>query len=197
MSKAAFGKVIADIKNIFPRRGGNNWKIPKMHEKILVRKYVQKYGNACNFYGGWGERAHIDWVKDNGLHMQRHARTFIEQVGERISEGVIIDKTEETLISSISNKMYLLSLSSSHLRNKVEGTNYCIQSLEGDTNVTEHDFRGSFSATVVVEETYDKDHLGEMFLSENTFKSSVTWKHKNKQTKMTQVVESVLNWSTV
>jgi len=122
---------------------------------MLIHKYVQKYGNSLNFYGGWGERAHIDWVKDNSLHTQRHASTFIEQVGEWISERVIIVKAEETLINSISNKMHLLSLSSSHLRNKVGGTNYCIPSLEEDTTVTEHDFHGSFSATVVVEETYD------------------------------------------
>jgi hypothetical protein len=57
-SETAFGKVMSGIKNIFPRSCGNIWKIPKLHGYMLMQKYVQMYGNASNFYGGWGECCH-------------------------------------------------------------------------------------------------------------------------------------------
>ena len=45
-----------------------------------MQKYVQMYGNASNFYGGWGELCHIEWIKDNGLHTQRQALNFNDQI---------------------------------------------------------------------------------------------------------------------
>ena len=57
---------------------------------MLMQKYVQMYRNSSNFYGGWGERCHIEWIKDNGLHTQRQASNFNDQIGEHICEGVIL-----------------------------------------------------------------------------------------------------------
>lgn len=49
-----------------------------------MHQYVQMYGNGSNFYVGWGECSHIEWINDNGIHIQRQARNFNEQVGEKI-----------------------------------------------------------------------------------------------------------------
>ena len=63
------------------------------------------YCNAYNFYGGWGERCHIEWIKDNGLRTQRQASNFNDQIGERICEGVILKMAEDTLVSDLSDQM--------------------------------------------------------------------------------------------
>ena len=82
--ESASGKVLVDIKNIFLMSRGHSWKIPKVHGYMLMHQYVQMYGNGSNFYGGWGEHAHIEWIKDSGLCMQRQAGNFNEQVGQML-----------------------------------------------------------------------------------------------------------------
>ncbi len=119
-SEAAFGMVMSDIKNIFPRSCGNNWKIPRVHGYMLMKNYVQMYGNTSNFYGGWGERCHIEWIKDNCLRTQRQASTFNDQIWERICEGVILKTSKDTLVLDLTDQMDLLSISTSHLRNRFD-----------------------------------------------------------------------------
>ncbi len=60
-----------------------------------------------NFYGGWGDRAHIEWIKDNGLHTQAQGGNFNQQVKEMICKGVLLNKAEDALMSQLQEKMHL------------------------------------------------------------------------------------------
>jgi hypothetical protein len=181
-SEAAFGKVLSDIKNIFPRPCGNSWKIPKVHGYMLMQRYVQMYGNASNFYGGWGERCHIEWIKDNGLRTQRQASTFNDQIGERICEGVILKTAEDTLVSDLSEQMDLLSISTTHLRNRFDDLTNPESSnvVNIPSKTVGKSFRGRYSVTVSVEDVIDEDQFGNAFVSDHTFCHSVTWKSDDK-----------------
>ena len=182
-SEAAFGKVLSDIKNIFPRSCGNSWKLPKVHGYMLMQRYVQMYGNAYNFYGGWGERCHIEWIKDNGLRTQRQASNFNDQIGERICEGVILKMAEDTLVSDLSDQMDLLSISTTHLRNRMDDMSNPDSSNNDVVLSTTFGkcFRGRHSVTVSVQEDFDEDQFGDAFVSDHRFCHSVNWKSDNKE----------------
>jgi hypothetical protein len=140
------------------------------------------YGNASNFYGGWGERCHIEWIKDNGLRTQRQASNFNYQIGERIYEGVILKTAKDTLVSDLSDQMDLLSMSTTHLRNRFDDlTNPESSNVVNIPSKTVGKcFRGRYSVTISVEDVIDEDQLGNAFISDHTFCHSVTWKSDDK-----------------
>ena len=126
---------------------------------MLIQRYVQMCGNAYNFYGGWGEHCHIEWIKDNGLRTQRQASNFNDQIGERICEGVILKMAEDTLVSDLFDQMDLLSISTTHLRNRMDDMSNPNSSNNDVVPSTTFGkcFRGRHSVTVSVEEDFDED----------------------------------------
>jgi hypothetical protein len=148
-----------------------------------MQNYVQMYGNASNFYGGWGECCHIEWIKDNSLRTQRHASNFNEQIGERICEGVILKTAEDTLVTDLTDQMDLLSISTTHLRNRFGDMSNTESSndINALSTIIVKSVRGGYSVTVTVEEAVDKDHLGNAFIYNHTFSHTIIWNSDDKE----------------
>lgn len=155
-----------------------------MHAYVLMQKYIQMYGNAANFYSGWGERFHIVWIKDNGLHTQRQATKFDEQNGEHvIFEGVVLNMAKYILIMDPTDHMHLLSFTSSHLitKFKMMTRDDCDEVHHSTTTAVAKDFHGGYSVTVTVEENLDKDRLGDAFVLDHMFSSTIVWNYDEKE----------------
>jgi hypothetical protein len=78
-----------DIEIFYPRTVGNEWDPPKKHSYLQLSTYMTFHGNTLNFYSGFGERSHIEYVKDNALRTQRQIQSFIEQMAHRVEENAI------------------------------------------------------------------------------------------------------------
>ena len=154
-----------------------------MHGYMLMQKYVQMYGNESNFYGGWGEFCHSEWIKDNGLCTQRQALCFNDQIGERICEGIILKMAEDTLVIDLTDQIDLLSICTSHLRDGFQEmtNNDSSNDIHAITTKVAKRFLGGYSVTVAVEEDLDEDHLGNAFVSGHTFSHTIIWNSDDKE----------------
>ena len=87
---------------------------------------------------------------------------FNDQIGERICEGVLLKTAEDTLVMDLTAHMDLLSISTTHLRNRFD----VMSNPESSNDVSVlftmvgKCFHGRYSVTVTVEEAFDEDHLG-------------------------------------
>ena len=63
-------ELIRRIKISFPRAGGNQWCIPKMHSLSKMIHYMLQFGKAKNFSGQTGERVLKNVVKN---HSKKHS----------------------------------------------------------------------------------------------------------------------------
>jgi hypothetical protein len=63
---------------------------------------------AANFDGRVGKRSHIDHIKDNGQRTQRQMSSFLQQIGERLEEQKVLDRTMDGLVNQYDEDMYLL-----------------------------------------------------------------------------------------
>jgi hypothetical protein len=84
------------------------------------------FGNAANFDGKQGERSHIDFVKDHAVHTQRQISKFLEQVGERVTERAVLDKTIESIINQHSSETKILGCNSVLSRKRED---WCVDEL--------------------------------------------------------------------
>eukprot|EP00956_Cyclotella_meneghiniana_P035119 scaffold111633_cov21-Cyclotella_meneghiniana.AAC.1 len=82
--------IMEDIKNAFERTEGQGWDVPKVHSYLQMPHYIRWYGNAVNYYGGFGERGHITWVKNNFENTRKQSDTFMQDLGRRCEEQIMI-----------------------------------------------------------------------------------------------------------
>jgi hypothetical protein len=115
---------IDDIESRFSRKEGLGFSIPKKHLYLLFRVYIMFYGNAFNFYGGWGERGHIDYVKDNAKNTQRQASKFLAQLGTRVEERAVLAQAEDCIISQFSDEVADMSQKNSLRKKQIEMEDY-------------------------------------------------------------------------
>jgi hypothetical protein len=82
----------------------------------------------------------------------------------------------------LTDQMHLLSIITSHLRNKFEEmTNDNFGDIfQTITTAVTKDFRGSYSVTITVEEDLDEDQLGDAFVSGHTFSNTIVWNSDDK-----------------
>ena len=83
------GKLLQDLKLLFPRSGGNGYKIPKFHGMMKMKYYIQLFGSGMNFFGGPGDSHHKSFVKGPGQQTQRCVGEFAVQVANRVYEDLI------------------------------------------------------------------------------------------------------------
>jgi hypothetical protein len=88
--------------------------------------YIMMFGNAANFDGKQGERSHIDFVKDHAVRTQRQISKFLEQVGERVTERAVLDKTIESIINQHSSETKILGCNSVLSRKRED---WCVDEL--------------------------------------------------------------------
>jgi len=88
-SSTFIAKVLKDLKLLFPRSGGNGYKIPKFHGMMKMKYYIQLFGSGMNFFGGPGESHHKSFVKGPGQQTQRRFGEFAVQVANRVYEDLI------------------------------------------------------------------------------------------------------------
>ena len=90
---------------------------------------------------------------------------------------------EDTLVTDLSDQMDLLSISTTHLTNRMDD----MSNPESSNNVVVPSttvgkcFRGRYSVTVSVEEDFDEDQFGDAFVSDHRFGHIVTWKSDDKE----------------
>jgi hypothetical protein len=122
-------------------------------------------------------------IKDDGRHTQRQALSFNDQIGERICEGVILKMAEDTLVMDLIDQMDLLSISTSHLKDRFEEMNNNDSSNENHAISTTvmKPFLGGYSVTVAVDEDLDEDHLGNAIISGHTFSHNIIWNSDDKE----------------
>jgi hypothetical protein len=123
------GRVFNDLIEFFKREDGNGWDIPKAHGLLQFPLFMILFGCAANFDGKMGERSHIDHIKDNGLRTQRQMASFLQQVGERLSEQKILSRTIDGIINQHNDDLDLLPKDSVLNRKKEE---YSVDSVVQD-----------------------------------------------------------------
>lgn len=140
-----------------------------------MQKCVLMYGNAANFHDGWGGCSHMEWIKDNGLSIQRQASKFNEQIGEHICEGVVLNMAEDTMTMELTDQMHLLPHHLITKFNKMTRNDYDEVSLSTYTAIV--------NVTVAVEKKLDEDRLDDPFVSHHTFsnKMACNYNHNEKQ----------------
>ena len=85
-SQSVISMILKELKVVFPRSGGNGYKIPKFHGMMKMQYYIKLFGSGMNFYGGPGESHHKTFVKAPGKQTQRRVGEFAVQVAQRVYE---------------------------------------------------------------------------------------------------------------
>ena len=83
----------------------------------------------------------------------------------------------------LTDQMDLLSISTTHLRNRFDDISNPESSNDIDilSTTVGKCFRGRYSVTVTVEEAFDEDHLGNAFVNDHTFSHTVIWNSDDKE----------------
>ena len=93
------------MKILFPRSAGDQYNIPKFHGMTKMQYYMCLFGCAMNFFGGPGESAHKQFVKNPGHNTQRRVSEFAKQVANRIYECMLLDIAKNELDSKDNFKL--------------------------------------------------------------------------------------------
>ena len=91
--------VMHKFKNTVQREDGNGLKLPKFHQLLHVPRYILKFGSPKNFNSGRCESHHIKLSKMPASTAQRRVATFEQQVGNRITDHLVVNRA----ICSIEN----------------------------------------------------------------------------------------------
>lgn len=73
-------KVIPNLQKYFPRDEGLGWTFPKVHSLTKFPSFIQAFGSAINFYGGFGESHLKDFMKHYAHFTQRRPDKFATQL---------------------------------------------------------------------------------------------------------------------
>jgi hypothetical protein len=115
--------IMEDIKNAFERTEGQGWDVPKVHSYLQMPHYIRWYGNAVNYYGGFGERGHVTWVKNNFENTRKQSDTFLQDLGRRCEEQIMIGVVQENLINQFPEQVQEMSTKSCLNKRKKEVEN--------------------------------------------------------------------------
>lgn len=74
--------VIPLLQKAFPRDDGQGYKLPKVHSLTKFPYYIQLYGSAINFHGGFGESHLKRFMKHLSHFTQKRPSVFAEQVAK-------------------------------------------------------------------------------------------------------------------
>ena len=175
-----------DLIKFFPRETGAGWNIPKVKGAMLMRVYMMYYGNAINFYGGFGERAHVDFVKTNAPCTQRRATSFCSQLKDRVTEQVILDKSSETILQQYKDEIEEMPLNSSMRRKQIDqlhiGTN---EGVDKPTPTSVNNPVGRYEVTVTNTPTQVETNSSRISTDapEPASKIHIKWHNRHKEKK--------------
>jgi hypothetical protein len=96
-AKSSIFETIKQLKLLFPRSTGNQWKIPKLHEQLHVAYYIWLYGSHQNIHTGPQEHNHIANSKKPSQQTQKRKKTFDWQLGNRLNDQYSIDFTKNQI----------------------------------------------------------------------------------------------------
>eukprot|EP00956_Cyclotella_meneghiniana_P002725 scaffold3217_cov19-Cyclotella_meneghiniana.AAC.1 len=99
---------------------GQGWDVPKVHSYLQMPHYIRWYGNAVNYYGGFGERGHVTWVKNNFNNTRKQSDTFLQDLGKRCEEKIMIGVVQENLINQFPEQVQEMSSQSCLNKRKKE-----------------------------------------------------------------------------
>ena len=97
IAQQSIQRMLQMIKDTFPRRTGNGWKIPKFHEMLHLIYDIERYGSPANFNAAAPEHNHIWLAKRPGRHSVKDINTFNSQVGRRIADTMTIQMVDNLL----------------------------------------------------------------------------------------------------
>ena len=123
-AKENIKNVMLDVEVFFSRNEGNDWDIPKKHAYMQLCVYMSFYGNALNFYSGFGERSHIEYVKDNAMNTQRQIHSFLQQMAHRVEENSILSVAEHNMIQQYPEEISEMTNNNSLRRLQIELEDY-------------------------------------------------------------------------
>ena len=73
-------QLIPNLQKYFPRTEGQHWMIPKVHSLTKFATFIQAFGSAINFYGGFGE-SHLKVFMKHLAHLtQQRPDKFATQL---------------------------------------------------------------------------------------------------------------------
>eukprot|EP00956_Cyclotella_meneghiniana_P000455 scaffold523_cov39-Cyclotella_meneghiniana.AAC.2 len=177
--------IMEDIKNAFERTEGQGWDVPKVHSYLQMPHYIRWYGNAVNYYGGFGERGHITWVKDNFENTRKQSDTFLQDLGKRCEEKIMIGVVQENLINQFPEQVQEMSNKSCLNKRKKEvedilyGQNY-VNSNSPTCFVNKH--YGEYTINFDIQRVFWD--LAEDLPNDETncwFEREIIWTHNNYQ----------------
>ena len=105
-AKTSIFKTINQLKHLFPRSTGNQWKIPKLHEQMHIAHNIYLFGNHQNIHTGPQEHNHIAISKKPSQHTQKRKKNFDSQLGNRLIDQYSIDFTQNKILKQQSINDY-------------------------------------------------------------------------------------------
>jgi hypothetical protein len=83
--------MLRELIRLWPRVRGQGWEKAKIHEQLHVPDDIERNGAPQGSHTGPTEHNHIRLVKRPAKGMQQRAVVFDRQLGQRVSDGYIID----------------------------------------------------------------------------------------------------------
>jgi hypothetical protein len=90
-ARKAIRVMLRELIRLWPRVRGQGWEKAKIHEQLHVPDDIERNGAPQGSHTGPTEHNHIRLVKRPAKGMQQRAVVFDRQLGQRVSDGYIID----------------------------------------------------------------------------------------------------------
>jgi hypothetical protein len=90
-ARKAIRVMLRELIRLWPRVRGQGWEKAKIHEQLHVPDDIERNGAPQGSHTGPTEHNHIRLVKRPAKGRQQRAEVFDRQLGQRVSDGYIID----------------------------------------------------------------------------------------------------------
>jgi hypothetical protein len=101
-AKEAIKRCFKYLVTNFPRRQGQGWNLPKVHEQLHIPDDIERSGPPSVSFSGVVERQHVT-AKQHCGRTRKNRETLDKETGERMFETVIINETYEMMRSTLAS----------------------------------------------------------------------------------------------
>lgn len=96
-AKTSICKTVNQLKRLFPRSSGSEWKIPKVHEQLHVAYNIHLWGSHQNIHTGPQEHNHIENSKRPSERTQKRQEKFDWQLANRLFEKYVVNHLQNRI----------------------------------------------------------------------------------------------------
>lgn len=92
------------ICTLLPRKSGNGWSIPKLHDLLHIAWLITMFGRHANVHTGRTEANHIQNSKRPARRTQKRVDTFDFQVAQRFFDNICLDQAQQQATKNAGEK---------------------------------------------------------------------------------------------